>query len=245
MKIAVTSSAFAALLRRGELTHLEWLEACASRLDVDGAVFALADFPRTDLEYAAQIKKVATDLGIVPLALDAPGALDPDRPETEQLELLALATGIGALLIRVTAGLPGDLPPETFARTVAAAKAFTAAAKAANVTLTVAPATGSALPDLAAVQNFSKYVDSAWLRYDLPAGSPERAQLGARERVLVGRLGLDEVAPALPGPQRRGWLVLEGEGGEDPFARVGAAVAALRTLERVGQQPQMPSVVPG
>ena len=241
----MASSSFAALLRRGSLTHLEWLELCSSRLAADGVVLALADFPRTDGEYAAQVKKIAVDLGIVPVALDVPGLLDPNRPDADRESALSLATGIGAALIRVTGGHPGTLPPETFARTVAATKAFVSAAKAANVTLTVAPAAGSLLPGLAEVQNFSKYVDSAWLRYDLPATSSERAQLGARERVLVGRLGLDEVAPALPGPQRRGWLVLEGEGGEDPFARVGAAVAALRTLERVGQQPQMPSVVPG
>ena len=219
------------------MTHLEWLEGCASRLDVDGAVFALADFPRTDPEYAAQIKKVATDLGIVPVALDVPGLLDPDRPDDERSAALALATGIGAALIRVTAGAPGALPPETFARSVDAAKRFTAAAKAANVTLTVAPDPDSLLAELADVQKFAKYVDSAWLRYDLPAGSRERALLGPRDRVLVERAGLDEVlVPAA----RRGWLVLEGEGGPDPFARVGAALERFR-----GQQPQMPSVVPG
>jgi hypothetical protein len=243
VKIAVTSSSFEALLRRGELTHLEWLEACASRLDVDGAVFALADFPRTDLEYAAQVKKVATDLGIVPVALDVPGLLDPGRPETARREALTLATAIGAVLIRVTAGPPGELPPETFARTVAATKAFTTAAKAANVTLTVAADPASLLADLAALANFTKYVDSAWLRYDVAAGDPDRAQLSARDRVLVERVALDE--PAAASGVRRGWLVLEGDGGADPFGRVGAAVSALRSLERGGQQPQMPSVVPG
>ena len=227
MKVAVTSSSFAALLRRGELTHLEWLEQCASRLDVDGVVFALADFPRTDKEYAAQLKKVATDLGIVPVALEVPGLLDPERSETEGTEAVALAVAIGAGLIRVTAGSPGDLPPETFARTVAATKAL---ASAANVTLTVAPAAGSLFADLADVQKFSKYVDSAWLRYDLPAGSPERAQLGARDRVLVERFGFDE-DPQLAQTPRRGWLVLEGNAGDDP--------------ENLGQRPQMPSVVPG
>ena len=221
MKIAVSSAVFAALLRRGALTHLEWLEGCASRLDVDGAVFVLADFPRTDLEYAAQIKKIATDLGIVPVALDVPRLLDPELPEGMGTDALALATAIGAALVRVTAGPPGELPPQTFARTVEAAKRLASAAKAANVTLTVAPDADSLLADPIAVQTFCKYVDSAWLRYDLP----------------VERVGLDEdLAPA----SRRGWLVLEGEGGDDPFARVRAAVERIR-----GQQPQMPSVVPG
>jgi hypothetical protein len=242
MKVAVTSSSFAALLRRGELTHLEWLEQCASRLDVDGVVFALADFPRTDKEYAAQLKKVATDLGIVPVALEVPGLLDPDRCAAGGAEAVSLAVAIGAGLIRVTAGPPGELPPETFARTVASTKVLASAAKAANVTLTVAPASGTLFADLADVQKFSKYVDSAWLRYDLPAGSPERTQLGARDRVLVERFGFDEDPQLLAQAPRRGWLVLEGNGGNDPFVRAGAVIAAVRNL---GQRPQMPSVVPG
>jgi hypothetical protein len=245
VKIAVTSATFSALLGRGELTHLEWLEACASQLDVDGVVFALADFPRTDLEYAAQVKKVATDLGIVPVALEVPGLLDPDRPDAERTDAVGLALAIGAGLIRVTAGPPGELPPETFARTVAATKAFTSAAKAGNVTLTIAPTAGTLLADVAAVQNFAKYVDSAWLRYDVPAGSPERVLIGNRERVLVERVGLDEDPATFEAPGRRGWFVLEGDGGDDPLARVGAAVAAFRSVEKLGQRPQMPSVVPG
>ena len=234
MKIAVNSSSFAAVLRRGDLTHLEWLEACSSRLNVDGAVF--------DLEYAAQVKKVATDLGIVPVALDVPGLLDPSRADGARRDALALAAAIGAALLRVTAGPPGELPPETFARTVASTKAFASAAKAANVTLTVAPAPGTLFAGLADVQKFSKYVDSAWLRYDLPAGSPERTQLGARDRVLVERFGFDEDPQLLAQAPRRGWLVLEGNGGADPFVRAGAVIAAVRNL---GQRPQMPSVVPG
>jgi hypothetical protein len=242
VKVAVTSSSFAALLRRGEMTHLEWLEQCASRLDVDGVVFALSDFPRTDIEYAAQLKKVATDLGIVPVALEVPGLLDPECSEADGPGAIALAVAIGAGLIRVTAGAPGELPPEMFARTVAATKTLTSAAKAANVTLAVAPAEGTLFAGLADVQKFSKYVDSAWLRYDLPAGSPERAHLGARDRVLVERFGFAEDPQLLAQGPRRGWLVLEGNAGNDPFDRAATVIAAVRNL---GQRPQMPSVVPG
>jgi hypothetical protein len=227
------------------LTHLELIETCASRLDVDGIVFARSDFPRTDPEYAAQVKKVATDLGIVPVALDVPGLLDPARPGAERTAAIDLATAIGAALIRVTAGAPGELPPETFARTVTATKAFASAAKAANVTLTIAPADGSLLADLAAVQNLVKYVDSAWLRYDLPAASPERALLGERDRVLVQRVDFDEDPGTFAARTRRGWFVLEGDGGDDPIGRLGAALARLRRAEDLGQRPQMPSVVPG
>jgi hypothetical protein len=240
MKLAVTSASFRAALRGDGMTHLEWLEACASRLDADGVVLALSDFPRTDREYAAQLKKAATDLGLVPVALDVPALLDPDRPDGERSAAVELASAVGAALIRVTAGPPGDLPPETFARTVAAAKAFTSLAKAANVTLTVAPDPTSLLRDVGEVQNFTKYVDSAWLRYDLPANAPERAQLGTRDRVLVERIALDELPHART---MRGWLVLEGDGGSDPFTRVGDALGTLRG--NLGQRPQMPSVIPG
>ena len=157
----------------------------------------------------------------MPVALDVPGLLEPERSESAGTAALTLATAIGAALVGVTAGPPGELPPETFARAVAATKRLASAAKAANVTLTVAPAAGSLLPDLATIQNFCKYVDSAWLRYNLPL---ERISLNG------------DLAPA----SRRGWLVLEGEGGDDPFASVGAAVERIR-----GQRPQMPSVVPG
>lgn len=210
---------------------MEWLEACASRLDLDGVAFELADLPRTDAEYAAQVKKVATDLGLVPVALDVPGLLDPDRSETDREAALELAGALGTGLIRVTAGPPGNVPPETFARTVAAAKGFTSLAKAANITLTVAPAPGTLLPALADVQKLAKFVDSAWLRYDLAAGDPDRAALGSRDRVLVERVGLTEDAGEAA-VLRRGWFVLEGDGGSDPFGAVEAAVDRLRTARR-------------
>ncbi len=230
MKLAVSSSSFAGMLRRGMLTHLEWLEGCASRLDVDGAIFGLAEFPRTDDEYAAQVKKVAVDLGIVPVALDGPGLLDPERSDDERAAAIALAAGVGASLLRTTAGPPGDLPPQTFVRMVAAAKAMAKAGKAVNVTLAVAPAPGTLVTTLADLKHLAKDVDSAWLRYDVAFDDPDRATLGPRERVLVERLPLgaaidDAIAT------RRGWFALEGDGGDDPFATVATAVRGLRAVE--------------
>jgi hypothetical protein len=212
------------------LTHLEWLEGCASRLDVDGAIFGLAEFPRTDDEYAAQVKKVAVDLGIVPVALDGPGLLDPERSDDERAAAIALAAGVGASLLRTTAGPPGDLPPQTFVRMVAAAKAMAKAGKAVNVTLAVAPAPGTLVTTLADLKHLAKDVDSAWLRYDVAFDDPDRATLGPRERVLVERLPLgaaidDAIAT------RRGWFALEGDGGDDPFATVATAVRGLRAVE--------------
>jgi hypothetical protein len=226
MKIAVSSSSFAAALRGGALTQLEWLAGCAERLDVDGVAFALADFPRTDVEYAAQLKKVATDLSLVPVALDAPGLLDPDRPDAERSAAVTLASAVGAGLLRVTAGPPGDLPPQTFARTVTAAKALVGAAKAANVTVAVAPAAGSLIPGVTALRHLAKDVDSAWLRYELPAGAPDRGELGPRDRVLVETVTLERAAAVAAAG--RAWFILAGEGGAEPFVALAAAVRALR-----------------
>jgi len=199
-------------------------------LDVDGAIFGLAEFPRTDSEYAAQVRKVAVDLGIVPVALDAPGLLDPERSDDERAAAVALAAATGVSLLRTTAGPPGDLPPQTFVRMVAAAKAMARAGKAANVTLAVAPAPGTLVASLADLKHLAKDVDSAWLRYDVAFDDPDRATFGPRERVLVERVPLGApVDESTVG--RRGWFALEGDGGEDPFATVAAAVRALRAAE--------------
>ncbi len=55
MKIACSSGAFAGPLAAGSLSQLEWLDACANELEVDGVVFAADHFPRTDAEYLAQL----------------------------------------------------------------------------------------------------------------------------------------------------------------------------------------------
>src|ERR1700722_3192204 len=59
MRIAVSRSTFRRPLAADGLTQLEWLERCASELDADGVLADLADFPRTDTEYTAQLRKVA------------------------------------------------------------------------------------------------------------------------------------------------------------------------------------------
>ena len=230
MKLAVNSSSFAGALRRGALTHLEWLEGCASRLDVDGAIFSFDDFPRTDSEYAAQVKKVAVDLGIVPVALDAPGLLDPERSDEERAASIALAAATGAAILRSTAGPPGGLPPQAFVRMVAAVKTMTKTAKALNVTLAIAPVPGSLVATVGDLKHLAKDVDSAWLRYDVPFDDPDRALLSARERVLIERVPIGSAADTAA-TARRGWFAVEGDGGDDPFTTVAATVRALRAVE--------------
>ncbi len=226
VKIAVSSAPFGAAMRAGSLTHLEWLEGAASRLGADGVVFTLADLPRRDVEYAAQVKKVAVDLGLVPVALDVPGLLDPASSATAREDAVALATALGVLLIRATTGPPGELPPQTFVATVEAAKALASLAKAANITVVVVTAPGTMTPDLAGVRHLLKDVDSAWLRYEA-AVTDDRDGMGPRDRVLVERLLLD-AAPDAIDPGTRAWVVVDGEGGPDPFALARETMDRLR-----------------
>jgi hypothetical protein len=226
VKIAVSSAPFGAAMRAGSLTHLEWLEGCASRLAADGVVFTLAELPRRDAEYAAQVKKVAVDLGLVPVALDVSGLLDPAMSAVERAEALALAGALGVLLVRATTGPPGDLPPQTFVSTVEAAKAVASLAKGANLTVVVMTARGTTTADLAGVRHLLKDVDSAWLRYEADAAD-ERDGMGPRDRVLVERFPLGADPDAID-RGTRAWVVVDGDGGPDPFALAREAVDRLR-----------------
>jgi hypothetical protein len=159
MKIAASSATFARPIGDGAFTQLEWLDLCANELEVDGVVFDLAQFPRTDVEYLAQLKKSATDLGLTVAALSAAGAF------TEAAgECLDIAVALGAPL------LIGQAPRSnqdfsawgTFADTV---KESSRAAKRANVTLAIRNVPGSLCATSSDLKRLAKDVDSSWLRF--------------------------------------------------------------------------------
>ncbi|GAC1414422.1 MAG: hypothetical protein NVSMB5_02470 [Candidatus Velthaea sp.] len=230
MKIACSSSSFAGPIAAGEITQLEWLERSASAAGVDGVVFDIAQFPRTDDEYVAQLKKVAIDLGLVPVALDAPALLDPLTDEAGRDRLIGLAGRLGTLFVLTRLPAPGPVPPAAFVAAVAAAKSAVKAAKRVNVTLLAAPGPETLAADLAELRHFLKDVDSAWLRYAVPA-AVDRSIFNARDRALVSILAAD-VLPADVADvddEGRPWLVLSGDAS---VARVRAlrVAAAKKTL---------------
>jgi hypothetical protein len=225
MKVAVSSSSFARPLAAGELTQLEWLERCASELAADGVIFAREHFPRTDAEYVAQLKKVAIDLGLVPLALDAGGLLDPDGAAFD--EVFALAAGLGVLFVLTRLPASGDVPPAAFMAGTIAAKAAAREAKRVNVTILATTAPGTLGSDVAEVKHFLKDVDSAWLRLAVP-GNFDQAGLGGRDRALVVLLA-ERQTPETLAEDARSWFALEGT---VDVARVAALrdAAAKKTL---------------
>lgn len=207
MKFAVTSACFDVQFAQSATTQLEWLDACANDLQVDGVVFDLAHLPRRDAEYLAQLKKTATDLAVTVAAVEHRGTLDAAAVG----EALAIAIAIGAPLVVVRAPLASadaEAWPD-FAKDAAAAAS---AAKGANVTLALRNARETLCATAADLRRIAKDVDSAWLRFavDLAAfGAADDAQ------ALVGRTALavhhgTPVQALPPGLARfRGFVVIE------------------------------------
>lgn len=228
MRIAVSSSTFRRPLAAGELTQLEWLERCASSLDVDGVLAAVGDFPRTDGEYTAQLRKIAVDLGLVPLGLDAAGLFEPGADALRDA-VLALATGFGALVVRSALAAPGELPPASYVEAVATAKALGRAAKAANVTIIVPPSAGTLGDDLAGVKRLLKDADSAWVRACPPVA--EAPQAGPRDRYPAVAASIDDDPGVVVAAARHAWVLLDAAPGDRPWEMLGDAIAALRAAE--------------
>ena len=203
VRIVIPGSSSHEAFAAGTLTQLEWVEQCASRLGADGVLPALGDFPRTDTEYVAQLRKVCIDLGVVPFGIEVPGLLDPSTPDDAREAAFTLASAFGALVIRTQLPAPGEVPPAAFNQAVGLAKTTARAAKGVNVTLVVAAAAGTLGPDLAAVRHLAKDVDSAWLR-PLPYAD-ELALLGAKDRAPASRARAGE-----PLPNLHGWAIVEG-----------------------------------
>ena len=230
VRIAVSSSSFREPLAARTLTQLEWIERCATVLGADGLIFDTTHFPRTDAEYAAQLRKVTIDLGMVPFGLDSPELLQPSGAADDRDSVLALAAALGTAVIRTVLPAPGPVPPESFARAVAAAKALSRAAKAINVTVLLAAAPGTIGADLAGVKHLLKDVDSAWLRA-CPNALVDDAGLGARDRFPAFAATPDD-DPRLVVARRSGaWVILDVPAHEEPWGPAGAAIAALRKAE--------------
>ncbi len=199
-------------------------------LGVDGIVADIADFPRLDREYVAQVRKIAVDMGIVPFGIDAPALLDP-AAQPDDVTTLGIATAFGALVVRTYLPPPGDVPPADFAAAVARTKAACKLAKAANVTLIVPARTGTLGDDEAAVAHLLKDVDSAWVRACPRATAPLVASSRDRFPARVARTDDD---PRSVADATNGWLILDTDAPDDPFGVLGAAIAALRAAALVG-----------
>jgi hypothetical protein len=234
VRIAISSNSFRRPLALRELTQLEWVERCASVLEADGIVAAVADFPRVDGEYVAQLRKVTIDLGLVPFGLDAPALLDPTAPRGSFGEVLALANAFGAAVVRTVLPAPGEVPPASFVEAVAAAKEASRAAKAANVTLVVAAAPGTLGEDLSAVKHLLKDVDSAWLRACPPALT-DSAAISAKDRFPALAATTADDPAGVVWAARSAWVIVDAPDAEQPLDELAAYLGALRDAQAEGR----------
>ncbi len=211
MKLSCASTAFSRAFDRGDVTQLEFLEKCAREFAFDGVVLDVRHFPRTDGDYLAQVKKMATDLGLDIAAVRDDAffaAADAERDAT-----IAIALTIGAPLIAAS------LQAETACSWSAQLErlgAATSAAKAANVTLALRNAPGTFGANAHDFKRASKEADSAWLRYGPEPALTDPADDAA---MLLKTVLLWEDA-GRPFARReaygsfRGHLVLDSENGE-------------------------------
>jgi len=161
VKIACSSATFAGTIARGELTQLEWLDLCANELEVDGIVFDAVQFPRTDGDYLAQLKKFAVDLGLTVAGLSA-----DDVFGNEGGRWLDIALTLGAPLVVARAHRASD-DPAGWGDFVADVKVRSREAKRDNVTLAIRNTLATLCETAADLERLAKEVDSAWVRFAL------------------------------------------------------------------------------
>jgi sugar phosphate isomerase/epimerase len=162
MQYALSSSAVHPGLSSGDLTQLEFIDAVARDTLFDGVVLDDRHFPRTDVDYLAQIKKMAADLGltIAALASDAFFVADEDT----MCAALDRALALGAPLL---AGRLGAETALSWSEQLHRLNSASSLAKSANITLAVRNAPGTFAATEHDCKRVSKETDSAWLRYGL------------------------------------------------------------------------------
>ena len=225
MKLAYASSAFARAIDRGDCTQIEFVELCAREIACDGVVLDVAQFPRLDDDYLAQIRKMATDLGLDIAAVADASFFTSD--EAAMQRSLALVRTLGAPLLAAPLAAETTLSWSEQRDRLAAA---TSLAKAANVTLALRDAPGTFAAGAHELKRVSKEADSAWLRFAI---TPEHfapddlAALASNTVLLWSRAcATASVGPAFAA--FRGYLVLDNTGGAADAANAKAQTTKWR-----------------
>jgi len=169
MKLCCSTAAFGRALDEGELTQLEWIDACANDLDVDGVEFDGRYFPRTDDDYLAQLKKLCADRCLTVACVRSPVALggaDAVASIASFLRWIAHADALGSPLLRFScAGVPDGSPGIAWRELIRGLKAACIDAKSSNITLALERGEhGSLISSPADIKRAQKECDSAWLR---------------------------------------------------------------------------------
>lgn len=239
MKIASSTASFDRDLRAGDLTQLEWLDLCVEPLGIDGVVFDVRHFPRTDDEYLAQLKKMCVDRGLSVAGLAADALF-----ESDDLRWIEIALHLGApLLIARTPQATDAAEAGAWNGVVAAARKAASAAKRSNVTLAIRNAPGTFCEDASALKRLAKDVDSAWIRY-----APDPARLLPLEsaETLASRAVIvtHDIGERIPHGLRvfRGFLVLDDASGQASAADAGGLISGFRAVLEVLETEEVAAV---
>jgi sugar phosphate isomerase/epimerase len=170
VKLACTSWAFERTFQSGDLTQLEFLDSAARELGCDGVVLDDRHFPRYDDDYLAQVRKMATDLGLTIAALASDTFFTADREVMRAA--VERAETLGAPLL---AGRLGTETALAWSEQLGKLGAAAGLAKAANVTLALRNAPGTFAATTHDCKRVTKEADSAWLRYGLEPGAFDAA----------------------------------------------------------------------
>jgi hypothetical protein len=222
MKLCCSTAAFGRAIDAGELTQLEWIDACANDLDIDGVEFDGRFFPRTDDDYLAQLKKLCADLRLTVACVRSPVALggkDVDASLASFLPWIAHADALGSPLLRFAcATVPDGSPGIAWRELIRGLKAACVEAKRANVTLALERGDqGSLISSSADTKRVQKECDSAWLRIatraeDL-AGADNAAYLALLDETVI-MTALSDDGRLIDAASRsgfRGFVALGGE----------------------------------
>jgi hypothetical protein len=232
MKLACASGSLDEEIERGELTQLEFLDLCARELGCDGVVLDVRHFPRTDGDYVAQVKKMATDRGLCVAALADSTffAAGDDRIAG----VLDLAIALGAPLIAAPLAREVDF---AWSDQLAKLGVATALAKARNVTLALRNAPGTFAATTHDCKRVAKEADSAWLRFGPEPlrfdAASDAGSLAANSVLLWSDVAVERqrsiaaIVEAYSG--FRGHLALDESSGAASVSQLAAAVAAWRT----------------
>jgi len=211
MQLACSSLVFDYLVADGSLTQLEWIDLAARSLPIEGLVFPIEHFPRTDPEYLAEVRKLCVDRSLTIVGVTARDLLSC---ETETVEaIFAVALAIGAPLVVTDAPIPllAAIPAYAWRETVQAGKIAARIAKRLNITLALRNAPGTLCPTAAELKRLTKDIDSAWIRF-----APDVSRLPAEDVVTLRTrtvlLTAREPSSLAFDRERRGFLVIEHEG---------------------------------
>jgi hypothetical protein len=160
MKLACASGLLHRAIECGELTQLEFLDLCARELACDGVVLDVRHFPRTDDDYLAQVKKMATDRGLCLAAISDAGFFlsDTGRMRT----ILEQAVSLGAPLVAAPLARETEC---TWSEQLERLGIATALAKTVNITLALRNAPATFASGTHECKRVAKETDSAWLRF--------------------------------------------------------------------------------